>query len=213
MRFYFIRHGESTANLEHIISNRSLPHPLTEKGRQQAAELASVLCPQAPIRLYHSPVPRAEETAQILAAAWQPAEIAAAEALREYDLGIYEGQGSTEAWDFYMHLLDEWYQRGNLQAAAPGGESWLDIRARFQPWLAGQIAALEKQPGSAVFVSHGGLYRLMLPEAAANLPKHYPLDHPLSNTGVIEAEPAQGRLSILRYQGVAFSRHGPPEER
>jgi broad specificity phosphatase PhoE len=42
--------------------------PLTEAGRELAATLAEELPVRLPIRLRHSPVPRCEETAQILAA-------------------------------------------------------------------------------------------------------------------------------------------------
>jgi broad specificity phosphatase PhoE len=37
MKLYVTRHGESEANILHIISNRDLPHPLTKKGSLQAA--------------------------------------------------------------------------------------------------------------------------------------------------------------------------------
>ncbi|MBK9055673.1 MAG: histidine phosphatase family protein [Chloroflexi bacterium] len=40
MRFYFVRHGESEANILHEMSNRGWKHGLTEKGREQAAALA-----------------------------------------------------------------------------------------------------------------------------------------------------------------------------
>jgi broad specificity phosphatase PhoE len=33
MRLYFVRHGESKANLLEIFSNRGLKHGLTERGR------------------------------------------------------------------------------------------------------------------------------------------------------------------------------------
>ena len=46
MRILFTRHGESEANIQHIISNRSLPHQLTEKGVDQAAALAEVSAAQ-----------------------------------------------------------------------------------------------------------------------------------------------------------------------
>ncbi len=211
MRFYFIRHGESTANLLRVISNRCLPHPLTATGRQQAAELAERLTPAGPIRLFHSPIPRAVETAQILAAAWSPEQVIEAEALREYDLGIYEGQSSPEAWRVYQQLLEEWVEFGRLDAAAPGGESWLDMRERFQPWLFQRIGELENRPGSAVFISHGGLFRSMLPETALNLPRGYPLTHPLGYTGVIEARPFRGKLVITRYGPARFTVIGPKE--
>ena len=43
MRFYFVRHGESEANLLHEFSNRGLKHPLTARGREQVIALAEHL--------------------------------------------------------------------------------------------------------------------------------------------------------------------------
>ena len=43
MRLYFVRHGQSEANVLRVISNRDLPHHLTDMGRQQAEALARSL--------------------------------------------------------------------------------------------------------------------------------------------------------------------------
>ena len=43
MRAYFVRHGESEANILEVISNRGSVHGLTEKGRRQANQLAGGL--------------------------------------------------------------------------------------------------------------------------------------------------------------------------
>ena len=43
MWIYFVRHGESEANLLNEISNRGLKHGLTERGRAQASALAETL--------------------------------------------------------------------------------------------------------------------------------------------------------------------------
>ena len=50
MKLYFARHAESEANIKHIISNRGLPHPLTERGRTQAEDLAKKLKHREPFR-------------------------------------------------------------------------------------------------------------------------------------------------------------------
>ena len=87
MRLYFVRHGQSVANVEMIISNRDLPHPLTELGRRQAEALAQSLV-DVPLAAFHaSPIMRARQTAQIVASIrGVPFEMA--DALREPDCGI-----------------------------------------------------------------------------------------------------------------------------
>lgn len=65
-RLILVRHGESEANLQGIISNRTLPHSLTPKGRQQALALAAQLQGLDVSCIYTSPILRARETAGLL---------------------------------------------------------------------------------------------------------------------------------------------------
>jgi broad specificity phosphatase PhoE len=51
MKLYFVRHGQSEANISRVISNRGWVHPLTEKGLQQAHDLAARLAEARPIGL------------------------------------------------------------------------------------------------------------------------------------------------------------------
>jgi broad specificity phosphatase PhoE len=55
VRILFARHGEGLANTLRIISNRDLPHPLTEKGRARATALAEKLAERPIQRIYASP--------------------------------------------------------------------------------------------------------------------------------------------------------------
>jgi len=59
MRLYFIRHGESEANTLQIISNRNLPHAMTETGLRQVFALAGKLHGKSICRIYTSPILRA----------------------------------------------------------------------------------------------------------------------------------------------------------
>ncbi|MEZ4728874.1 MAG: histidine phosphatase family protein [Caldilineaceae bacterium] len=68
MKLFFTRHGESQANIGRIISNRTLPHSLTALGRAQAVALAEKLGTEKISTIYASPILRAQETAQIIAA-------------------------------------------------------------------------------------------------------------------------------------------------
>jgi hypothetical protein len=67
MRLYFVRHGESEANVLEVFSNRGLEHGLTQRGRVQTASLAQKLAGRQIIKLFTSPILRATQTAEILA--------------------------------------------------------------------------------------------------------------------------------------------------
>src|SRR5579859_6938005 len=107
MKLYFVRHGESEANVLRIISNREEPHALTSNGRQQARALADSLQGTAFARIFSSPVLRARQTAEILAERLGvPYEVT--EALREYDCGILEGKGDAPSWALHQANFHEW---------------------------------------------------------------------------------------------------------
>jgi len=98
MRLYFVRHGESTANLLREFSNSGFKHPLTEKGVEQARAVARALSGLQVEQIYSSPVMRAVQTAQILAESLQ-APLEVTEALREWNVGIYVCyRPSSETW-------------------------------------------------------------------------------------------------------------------
>ena len=110
MKIYFTRHGESEANILREHSNRGFRHPLTAKGREQAAALAQKLANIPVARLFTSPIMRAVQTAEILSATLGvPYEVT--DALREYDCGILEGRADEAAWQMHFTVFDAWVQR------------------------------------------------------------------------------------------------------
>ena len=62
-----IRHGESTANVQRIISHDYESFPLTEKGREQALVIGQELMGLKRNEIYSSPILKARETAEIIA--------------------------------------------------------------------------------------------------------------------------------------------------
>ncbi len=101
MRLYFVRHGESEANLLNEFSNRGLKHGLTQQAHALAQSLRSI-----PVTaLFSSPLLRARQTAEILArelgVAYQMTD-----ALREFDCGLLEGKMDAESWQRYWKVSD-----------------------------------------------------------------------------------------------------------
>lgn len=187
MQFFFVRHGESEANLLNEFSNRGWKHGLTERGRQQAAVLAQNLKGLPVVRVYCSPLQRAVETAEILAGALGvPYEVT--DALREYDCGILEGRSDRAAWDLYQKVLDDWVVHGHRERRIPGGESFLEMQGRFVPFIEGLVAEHSGSQQGAVLVGHGGIFRCMLPLVLANVDAAFALAQPVGHTGTIVAK-------------------------
>ena len=200
MRIFFARHGESTANLLHVFSNRALDHPLTEKGRAQAADLARRLTDEGITRVCASPVPRAVETAHIIAAMLD-VEVYYSEALREFDVGVFEGRCDANAWQEFSELLKRWLTLGLLDEKIPGGESYVDVQARFVPYIEALVAEFGHTKENILVISHGGLYLLMLPEVLGNLPRAYMNEHRLGYTEIVVAEYIEGQLIASEFAG------------
>lgn len=63
----WVRHGQSTWNVMDRMQGHELSPPLTDLGREQAAEAAESLADRGVVRLLSSPATRATETAEIIA--------------------------------------------------------------------------------------------------------------------------------------------------
>jgi probable phosphoglycerate mutase len=154
-----VRHGESTANLERVMSHRVGHHPLTELGRRQAALAAAILGTEIDGRsalVVTSPLVRARETAAILAAALG-AEVIVDEGFRELDVGTLDGRSGEAAWAEHDVVLEAW-EAGDRLVAFAGGESLSELLIRFGGALRRSIAHAGDR--ALVVVSHGGIVRM-----------------------------------------------------
>lgn len=195
MKITFTRHGQSLANTLHIISNRDLPHPLTDLGRQQALELSQQLKQTHFERIFASPVPRAVETGQILAEALDlPLRIEAA--LREYDCGSLEGRGDDEAWQIHQQFVQDWFNGLRRNECPPGGESFAEIQARMRGVL---IQLVRHHQDHILCVSHGGTLVFGLPKLLENIDFSFARQNIPGHTDLIEAEYRSGRWQCLRW--------------
>jgi broad specificity phosphatase PhoE len=203
MQIFFVRHGQSEANVIHEISNRGWVHPLTQLGRQQAADLAQRLqeTERKFARIYTSPLQRAVETAQILASHLEvPYEITGA--LREFDCGVAERGADAQSWAAWQWVWDEWHIHQHFESKIEGGESYLDLVARFRPF----VESLYTCPDDLILIGHGGLFISMLPALLVNknLREHMNGAWKFPNTGFVLAEPRAEGLVCLEWCGDAL---------
>ena len=200
MRIYFVRHGQSEANVRQVISNRDLPHHLTDLGRQQAEALAGLMADVPLVAIYSSPIVRAAETAQIVAASnGLPVEIA--DALREPDCGSMEGRGDDAAWAEHARATTDWLE-GKFDSRIAGGESYNDLRARFVPFIERLAAVHGDTDHNILLITHGSLLYMMLPLVLTNIDLASVGEHPMPNTGIISAEEQTNGLVCLEWCGV-----------
>jgi probable phosphoglycerate mutase len=184
MKFYFVRHGESKANLLREFSNRGFKHGLTERGVRQAERLAVELRGINFAKIYTSPLKRAYQTAEILSR-YQDCPFDVTDALREFDTGVLEGTSDPAGWELHSQVFQQWLV-GAWEARIPGGESHLEIQARFLPFIEGLLESFTGE--NVLLVGHGGTMLSMLPLILENIDFDFVRDHHIDHTVPIIAE-------------------------
>lgn len=190
MKLYFVRHGESEANLLNVFSDREdHVHALTPLGKRQAFTLAEKLQDQdADIGwIYSSPLLRARQTASIIATRLH-AKLQVTPSLREYDCGILEGRSDPASWEIYDRVLRDWMVHERFGERIEGGESFEEMEARFVPFVKEAVERHRWSSKDTLFVGHGGLYRCMLPRLLKNIDLAFSLSHPLGHTDCVIAK-------------------------
>ena len=204
MRLYFVRHGESVANLTSEFSCRGIKHPLTTKGVEQAQLLAHNLASRRIARIYSSPLQRAVQTAEILSVALQ-VEVEVTGALREWDVGIYEGTTGLQGWQLHRQVQEDWYFNYKLESKMPEGESFIEIRERFVPFIEGLLQDGQNPDEELVLVGHGGLYICMLPVVLQNINHEFAVQHGFANTAYALGETQVDGLYCTEWCGTPLS--------
>lgn len=158
MRVYFVRHGESVANLTRLKGLGSTPEgdQLTEKGRAQSRNVGIRLASVGLTHLVSSPMVRAQKTARGIA------EVL--ELPLETDDGIYE---TTQSPEFYNAPEDKrgslslysWMPESAPTKAPDGAESFDDIVERVKTFQARLLARSHDQP---LIITHGNFLRFFL---------------------------------------------------
>ena len=155
MRLVLARHGRTTANAARILDSRPPGAPLDEEGRAQAEQLAERLADH-PVRSVHaSHAIRTQQTAAPVAAAHGLA-VEVVDGVHEVSIGELEGRSDEAAFEIFYEVYHAWW-RGELDAHLPGGESALDLRARFLPVV--ERLTVDGD-GDVVVVSHGAAIRM-----------------------------------------------------
>jgi len=149
-----IRHGENDWVGTDRLAGRTPDVHLNEKGRQQAANLATLLVKQPIAAIYSSPLERCLETAQPLAAALGQSVIAEP-GLLEVDYGEWRGAHLKE-----LAKLPEWNMVQHFPSAFrfPAGETLREVQSRAIQTLEG-ICVNHPNQAIAIF-SHADLIRL-----------------------------------------------------
>ena len=148
MKFFLVRHGETTANVKSVVLGGKEGGELSERGRRQAVALAKRLSDERISDVYCSSASRAKQTAERLIAG-HDCNVFYCDDLREIDMGKLVGLSHEEAEEKYPRLLADIFTQPGKKI--PGGESVLDVQARVMPL----VKELAQKPGNPTILAVG----------------------------------------------------------
>ena len=155
-RIVMVRHGESMAQERRIVGGHRGCTGLSSRGRAQVAALRDRWKDTGEVEgdvvLYASLMPRAIETAGILAPALGDPEVRQDCAFCEHHPGEGDGLLWSEFDERYPHPDEGWHPDVRRD---PGGETWNEMAARVKDGFDRLVA---EHPGRTVVVAcHGGV--------------------------------------------------------
>lgn len=142
--FYFMRHGLTDLNVQHIFQGSGIDAPLNETGHQQARTAAAgIKTLKDPIIIWHSGLKRTIQTAEHLVSALSSHDVKCVthDGLTERSMGALEGTSMKET--------KKWHPWQSY----PEAETWLQLKNRISETF-GYILSKEYQTPPLV-VSHG----------------------------------------------------------
>ncbi|MFF9063516.1 histidine phosphatase family protein [Streptomyces sp. NPDC014882] len=195
-RVLLVRHAQSHASVKKLIAGSGTCPGLTEQGREQAARLSARLAaePPRPHALLTSPVPRARETAEILASGLEfGAPVVEAEA-RELDFGAADGLSVDE----YRRAYGAFDMTARPDRPfAPGGETWNRFRARAGR-VVGDLVSRHRG-GTVLVVCHAGLIVAVMSALLDVVPPVLFTDSTPAATSINEFVHDGSRWRLLRF--------------
>jgi 2,3-bisphosphoglycerate-dependent phosphoglycerate mutase len=185
MKLLLIRHAESQGNFEHRLQGRR-EFPLTELGNAQADALAFRLAALELAAIYSSPIGRAMETAEVIAAK-TGLEVMPDPRVQEYDFGeAVSGRTWDEIRDGSPEVIEAMRNNESEFPPYPGEEGRVAFQERVRSALA-ELSARHASDHVVAVVTHAGPITVMLLDALAR-PYRRPIPFVLDNASVTTIE-------------------------
>jgi broad specificity phosphatase PhoE len=144
-RFYFVRHGQTDANINNLAAGAGWDVELNEMGHSQAKELAASEAFRACVdvkTICASSMLRAKQTAEALCAVIK-APVVYIDELKEWHLGDWEKRPWSDLPSLY-----------HPDSNPPNGESQIQFGERIAAGLAKALS----HPGPVLIVAHGAVW-------------------------------------------------------
>lgn len=141
-KLFFVRHGESDANILNVLCGNLWDANLTERGINQVRKLSATLGSVKIDHIVTSPLKRAHASALIIQETLSHARLSINENLKEQSYGAWEGKLFEEIRNDFLNGVNP-----------PNGESHKEFRGRLEVAL----KEISNLPGNTLIVAHGGV--------------------------------------------------------
>ncbi|HEY42426.1 MAG TPA: histidine phosphatase family protein [Anaerolineae bacterium] len=201
-RLFWVRHGETLANIIKVFSYEQLDQSLTPKGILQAEQTAEYFKNKQIDGIYSSPLKRAIETAKIIAAPIT-LDVVLIEEFLEVNVGEFDGQPMRgEIFSVHQEIIDDWFH-GKFEARFPGGEDYIELWERMRKGYVRIFGDHDNR--NVIVVAHGGGFMYTLKELCRNADSKILRDAQIHNCSIseiilnIENERPQGELISIGF--------------
>ena len=128
--YFILRHGESEANRQGIVSTwpEEANNPLTEKGRRQIKKIIPKLKKKKIDLIFSSDLLRARQTAEMIAQELG-LKVKLEKRLREINVGAFNGKSANEWYNFFSRPMERFSKR------PLGGENLRDVKKRVVDFI------------------------------------------------------------------------------
>jgi probable phosphoglycerate mutase len=182
MRLLLARHAQTVSNLGRFLDTACPGAALTGLGHEQAARLAARLGAEPIEAVAASPLVRAQQTAEPVAAA-RGLAVVTLDGLCEIAAGELEGQNTAEAIGTYRDVISAW-AAGELEVVMPGGSSGQEFFDRYDE----AVRTLSDAGTCAVAVSHGAAIRIWVAARCRGVDTAAVSRRAVPNTGIVTVE-------------------------
>lgn len=152
---FLVRHGTTAYNQADLLQGQ-IDNPLNDRGIEECQKLSGELKSEPIDVLFHSPLLRASQTAEIVNGNHLKENIPLG-CLKEVDLGDWEGHEFARVIEENREFYHKW--QADPTIAIPGGESFIQVFKRVKP---GVERILDCTHRTIVIVGHATVNRCIL---------------------------------------------------
>jgi alpha-ribazole phosphatase len=195
-----VRHGETDWNAGEVFRGRA-DIDLNETGVRQAELLGEYLSRDKIEFVYSSPLKRAVQTAEAIAA-HHKLKVNAVSNLIDIDFGEWQGMPLKEVKEKYPEIYRDWEDTPE-QVKIPGGESLEEVRSRAMPFV--EDAVMRCGEGRIVLVTHRVVCKVLICALLGIDNSHF-FKIKIDTCGVTRFDCGGGRLVLTMHNDTSFLR-------